>query len=381
MSPMRIAFLCKRRYMGKDVIKDRYARLYEIPYQLARAGHDVLGLCLSYHGHEGGRWLHDAKPGSLEWESSSLGALRVPSLLGYVAATTARLCRFAPDIVIGASDIPHVAAGAWFAHRLGVPYVADLYDNFEGFGQARIPGMKLLLRRGVRAAQLATTTSEPLAQLVRNNYGVSGRVFAMPRTVDLSVFRPRDRTECRMRLGLPRDAQLVGTAGGLHRDKGVATLYTAWAELSRKMPDAQLVLAGPHEPNYPPPPGPRVHYLGQLPHARMAELFSALDVGVICVRETAFGRYSFPQKAYEMLACNLAVVAANVGAMGELFKGHSQCLYAPDNSRELALRLRQQFECPQRPTVEIRDWAQLVGELDISLRQLISRGVPLSAGH
>ncbi|MDN5851146.1 MAG: hypothetical protein L0H63_16170, partial [Nitrococcus sp.] len=27
---MRIAFLCKRRYMGKDVILDRFARLYEI---------------------------------------------------------------------------------------------------------------------------------------------------------------------------------------------------------------------------------------------------------------------------------------------------------------------------------------------------------------
>ena len=33
---MRIAYLCKRHYMGKDVVLDRYARLYEIPFQLAR---------------------------------------------------------------------------------------------------------------------------------------------------------------------------------------------------------------------------------------------------------------------------------------------------------------------------------------------------------
>ena len=45
---MRIAFLCKRRYMSKDVILDRYARLYEIPRQLALLGHEVLGLCMSY---------------------------------------------------------------------------------------------------------------------------------------------------------------------------------------------------------------------------------------------------------------------------------------------------------------------------------------------
>jgi len=31
---MRLVFLCKRRYMGKDVSVDRYARLYEIPVSL-----------------------------------------------------------------------------------------------------------------------------------------------------------------------------------------------------------------------------------------------------------------------------------------------------------------------------------------------------------
>ena len=45
---MRIAYLCKRRYMSKDVILDRYARLYEIPYQLARLGHTVEAFCLCY---------------------------------------------------------------------------------------------------------------------------------------------------------------------------------------------------------------------------------------------------------------------------------------------------------------------------------------------
>lgn len=36
---MRILCLFKRRYMRKDVIVDRYARLYELPRQLALRGH------------------------------------------------------------------------------------------------------------------------------------------------------------------------------------------------------------------------------------------------------------------------------------------------------------------------------------------------------
>lgn len=46
---MRITFLCKRRYMSKDAILDRYAQLYEIPYQLARLGHEVHDYCLGYY--------------------------------------------------------------------------------------------------------------------------------------------------------------------------------------------------------------------------------------------------------------------------------------------------------------------------------------------
>jgi hypothetical protein len=136
---MRIVFLCKRRYMAKDVIVDRYARLYEIPRQLANLGHKVLGLCLSYYGDEEGEWAHETEAGELRWVSRCLGRTVLPGLLGYPwrALTTAR--DFAPDIIIGASDIPHVVVGHWLARRLNVPCVADLYDNFESFGLARIP--------------------------------------------------------------------------------------------------------------------------------------------------------------------------------------------------------------------------------------------------
>ncbi len=62
--------------MSKDVILDRYARLYEIPYQLARLGHEVRSYCLSYQQAEEGVWQHDVALGSLHWQSRSLGKLR-----------------------------------------------------------------------------------------------------------------------------------------------------------------------------------------------------------------------------------------------------------------------------------------------------------------
>ena len=369
---MRIAFLCKRQYMGKDVIADRYARLYEIPFQLARLGHAVGGFCLSYQEHDEGHWQHDAQPGSLAWESHSLGRLLAPSLLGYPTRMLRRLREFSPDLLIGASDIPHVALSAWLAKRLGIPLAVDLYDNFEGFGQAKIPGMVSALRRAVRTADLVTTTSEPLKDLIMDDYGASGEVIAMPSTVDKSVFRPMDQGACRRSLGLPTDAKLIGTAGGLYRDKGIGTLYEAWNTIAQRRLDVHLVLAGPVDPAYPVPAADRIHALGMLPHARTAELFNALDVGAICIRDTPFGRYCFPQKAYEMLACRLPVAAARVGAMNQLLANVPSGQFDADDAAGLVHALLAQLDQPVIADVPIQDWAQLIGALEPRLCALVS---------
>lgn len=367
---MRIAFLCKRRYMSKDVILDRYARLYEIPFQLARLGHDVRGFCLSYQNAEEGEWQHHATPGSLHWESRSLGRLYLPRLASYPHKLLQRLRAFAPDVLIGASDIPHAALTAWLSKRLQVPYAIDLYDNFEGFGQARLPGMVRMLRRAVRHADLVTTTSELLRELVVDAYGAQGEVVAMPSTIDKNMFHPRDRLACRRSLGLPESARLIGTAGGLLANRGIGVLYEAWKIIESRHKDVHLVLAGPVDDALPPPSGARVHYLGMLPHARTAELFAALDVGVIYLADTPFGRYCFPQKAYEMLACELPVVGADLGAMPHLLASTPEALYHAEDATDLVRAIRYQLQQAVLPSMAIEDWANVIGRMDQHLHNL-----------
>lgn len=360
---MRIAFLCKRRYMSKDVVLDRYARLYEIPRQLALLGHDVLGLCLDYQGREDGAWTHEAMPGRLRWQSHALRPRgRLPRVAyGWEALTALRA--FKPDVLLGASDIPHVALGAWLAHRLGCFYAADLYDNFEGFGQARIPGFVPALRWSVRRADLVTTTSALLREHVQAVCRPRGAVLAMPSSVDLSIFKPRDKQACRAALGLSADARLIGTAGGLYREKGIEPLYAAWPQIAAARPDVHLVLAGPTEPQCQPPVGDRVHHLGMLRHDQVARLFCALDVGVISVLDTPFGRYCFPQKAYEMLACRLPPVAADVGATGELFADYPNLLFKPGDADALAKTVLAQLDRAEQPALPILDWRALVEDM------------------
>lgn len=361
---MRIAFLCKRRYMGKDVVDDRYGRLYEIPFQLARLGHEVHGFCLGYQSPSEGDAIHDASPGRLTWHGRALASTRFARLAGYPLRLLGQLRRLKPDLLIGASDIPHVALTAWLARRLGCPYALDLYDNFEGFGQARIPGFVAALRWATRHAGLVTTTSDALADLVRDDYRAQGSVVSMPSTVDLEVFRPGDRAAAREALGLPMHGTLIGTAGGLLASRGVDVLYDAWQALAPSMPDAHLVLAGPIDPALPPPSAPRVNYLGMLAHRDTATLFQALDLGVIYLRDTPFGRYCFPQKAYEMIACGLPVVASNIGAMPALLADNPEALYHPESPKDLARAITLQLVARTLAGVAVDDWSTIIRRIE-----------------
>ena len=370
---MRIAFLCKRHYTGKDVILDQYGRLYEIPNQLACTGHDVRAWCLDYYGSSDSEDLLQANDeAQVVWSSYAAGGLRAIRLATYPAWLHKQLTKFKPDIVIGASDIPHVSLAAWLGRQLSVPYVVDLYDNFESFGQAGIPGFKKLLARAVRHADLVITVGQALQEKVWMDYAPASAVLVMPNGINPHTFYPGNRIQARQTLGLPVHAKLIGTAGGLSRMKGLETVYAAWQHLEQTQPDLHLVLAGPVEKNFPPPGGPRVHYLGELSAKKVADLFCALDVGIIPLKDSSFGRYCFPQKAYEMLSCHLPVVAANIGEMASLFAPWPQALFSPDNPQELIASVLQQLKKPIFFALPVQSWENLGLKLSQELELLIS---------
>lgn len=358
--------------MNKDVIADRYGRLYEIPHGLALLGHEVAGFCLSYQEHDDGQWNHDLPDGKglLQWKSRNTGWCHT-TFFSYPRYLLKELKSFKPDIIIGASDIPHIVLAHWLARQLSVPYAVDLYDNFESFGQARIPGFVAGLRYAASQAAIITATSAPLRDYVIETYSPMGKVIALPSTVDKTIFHPAKKMAAREALGLPVDAKLIGTAGALSKLKGIGELYNAWRVLEEQWPELHLVLAGPLSKDIAVPEGNRVHQLGMLSHAKIAQLFCALDVGVICIPDTPFGRYCFPQKAYEMLACDLPVVASNVGALGELLGDTPACLYKSGSVVDMVDKLIAQLECPQMPQLSIQDWYEFAIHFERHIKKVI----------
>jgi len=354
---MRILYLCKRHYMSHDVIEDRYARLYEQPFQLSQLGNEVLGVCLSYHPCENKNESHSGPQGVMQWIGYSSGWLRT-SMLFYPSRLLGLAKEFKPDLIVGSSDCIHVVLGKWLASKIGCRFSADLYDDYESFGLARLPFLKCFYRRALKKTHIISCVSQSLANHIQLLVGSKSTILALPSTIDKEVFHPMDKNQMREYFNLPKDKIIIGTAGGLTKEKGIETVYRAALTCIAINPDVHFAIAGPIDKNCPPPEHERIHYFGKLPHKKVAELFCSLDVGIVYLRDTIYGRLSFPQKAYEMASCGIPMIVADIGDMSILFSRSKNELYKADDADDLTNAIQHQLEHPNIPKLEIDDWQE-----------------------
>jgi teichuronic acid biosynthesis glycosyltransferase TuaC len=336
---MRILFLSKRQYMGKDLLDDRYGRFYELPEQLAALGHTVMGCCLAYHHREDKDTVSFmSTPTGVTWQAYALRPGGLPNLLRYHRDIQQLLGNFHPDVIVACSDAFHVVYAEWLGTRHHIPVVADLYDQFEAYGANRIPGLRILFRRALKRVGGVACVSEPLRRWTASLRGGDTHTLCLGNATDHHIFMVRDRLECRRRLGLPLDAKLIGTAGALTTDRDIETLYRAFATLAEQHPNLHLVVAGPRD--IAPPAHDRVHDLGNLLHVEVPYFFSALDAGIVCNRDSLFAHYCHPQKMLEMQACGLPVIAAGVGILAGDQGLRGIVTYAPKNDVDLARKIK-----------------------------------------
>ncbi|MGH7797638.1 MAG: glycosyltransferase [Candidatus Binatia bacterium] len=377
---MKILVLTKRQYMGKDLIDDRFGRFRELPLELARLGHEVRGLALSYRPKADNLFVDTDGSGDahVTWHSINLLNGFPAGPLDYWRRAISLTREFRPDIIWACSDAYHAIFGRRLAKHVGSLCVVDLYDNFEAFRASQFPGVRPLFRRAVRAADGVTSFSQRLADHVARTHMRTKSTLVIENGVRKELFYPQDPNLCRQQLGLPANAKIVGTAGALDHSRGIETLFKAFEQLSAEVDDLHLVLAGPRQRGMSIPAGPRVHDLHELPHAEVPLLCNSLDVAVVCYHHSAQGEYSFPQKAYEILACRVPLVAAAVGSMNELLLNYSDCLYEPEDSASLASAIRRQLQAKTVIEMPTPTWADSAKQLSDFFLQIMD-GMATSA--
>ncbi|MGE0485316.1 MAG: glycosyltransferase family 4 protein [Gammaproteobacteria bacterium] len=354
----RILFLAKRQYMGKDVLADRYGRLFHLPRELSRHGHTVHCVLSDYRGRGAIETRDD--DGSCAWTSVPL---RRPLALYRAMAAGAAWC----EVVIGSSDCLQLILAHRLARRYGRMLVSDLYDNYASFGLARLPGMTPAYLAALADSAVISCVGDCLAGYVRERVQPRGQVVTVNSVIAPGSFAPRPRDEARAALGLPPERALIGICGGLDRARGIDQLYAAIEVLWQAGVDFDFVIAGRLDPACPPPRDARVRNLGNLPFERMNAFYNALDVNVMQYLDNDFGAYCFPQKLHELIASGAVIAAARVGEMAHAFADTPGLLFEPDDPAAIAATLERQLTQPVRTTARPRDWAGEVARLAAAL--------------
>jgi glycosyltransferase involved in cell wall biosynthesis len=361
--------------MAKDLLDDRFGRFRELPLELARLGHEVMGLAVSYR-QRSERTVIDSDPsgeGQVIWHSFNITNGFTPRLQQLFSRAIGISKDLNPDVILACSDAYHAIFGAWLAKRVRTKCVIDLYDNFEAFTATKVPVITSLFRHAIREVPGVTCFNQLMADHVVQNYLRQKPTAVIESAVQKSLFRSRNQKECRQRLRLPAEAQIIGTAGALHNGRGINTLFDAYEILAAENRSLHLALAGPRQRGIRIPRGPRVHDLGILPHEEVPCFINSLDVAVVCYRRSAQGDFSFPQKAYESVACRVPLIAAAVGSMNHFLSQYPTCLYDPDRPRSLAEAARRQLENKIIVDLEVPSWADSARKLEHFLEEIVRR--------
>ena len=371
---LRILVLCKRQYTGKDLLDDRYGRLFEIPKSLAQIGHYVRGLTLSYR-HRSNIPPPQQVTGGVLWETMNGLPFSPIGGLQHLQRIRTICLEFRPDVVWASSDAWHAIAARIVCRPLGIPYVIDLYDNYESFGLTRLPGISPLFRAACRSASGLTPVGGILNEHIQIHYRLPPKLpyLCLGNAVDTEHFKPINKQYARQKLGLAPTDILIGTAGALDASRSIATLLEAYAELLPELPSLRLVLAGPRDRTL-----DRFSYLpftdlGVLEATQTPLFWNAMDVAIIQNRESAFGRYCYPQKLQEIIACGVPLVATGIGEVGVQLHDFPQCLVVPESPGELAKSITKQLN--EKVTVDqskVKTWRQRAEELSNFLKVIAS---------
>lgn len=158
------------------------------------------------------------------------------------------------------------------------------------------------------------------------------RVTVLRNGVELDTFRPLDRAEARAALGEPAEGGIIVSVGALIERKGHDLVIGALPRL----PGLRLLIAGT---------GPdeaklralvadlgvadRVRFLGQVPHSRLAAIYSAADCMVL-----ASSREGWANVLLESMACGTPVVASDIWGTPEVVAAPEAGRLLPERSPE-----------------------------------------------
>jgi glycosyltransferase involved in cell wall biosynthesis len=208
--------------------------------------------------------------------------------------------------------------GRW----LGLPVTVTLRGTETP--HSRDPRLRPRLARTLGTAARVFAVSDSLRRLALELGASEDKTEVVGNGVDTRRFHPVDRDAARVHLGLPADARVLISVGGLAERKGMHRVIDCLPALRVQHPDLHYLIVGGGGPEGDMRPEldaqvarlglvGRVHFLGVLPPDELKWPLSASDVFVLATRNEGWANVFL-----EAMACGLPVVTTDVGGNREV---------------------------------------------------------------
>jgi glycosyltransferase involved in cell wall biosynthesis len=234
--------------------------------------------------------------------------------------------------------------GQLAARLAGVPIVVDTFrgvpDRAERGRLRRWLIAAMARLAAARADLVLCQRQEAMDALLRQGLCPPDRVALLGNGIDIERFsraglNPHDVEMAREELGIKPSQPVIGFVGRLVREKGILDLLAAMREVRRRVPDAQLIVVGPTDPDKPDAVTPATArragdgkgaiFTGL--RTDMPTLYALMDVFVLpSMRE------SFPRAPMEACAMGVPCVLTDIPGCREVVDPNRNGLLVPIGS-------------------------------------------------
>jgi glycosyltransferase involved in cell wall biosynthesis len=287
------------------------------------------------------------------------------------------------DVIDAHFAYPDGYAATRLGHWLGIPVTVTLRGSEPR--QAQDSALRARLRRALSSATRVFSVSESLRQVALSLGTPSERTRVISNGVDLHLFKAIDRNEARRRLGLPPEARVLISVGGLVERKGFHRVIELLPELRQRFPELHYVIVGAASPEGDwtnrlksqverAGLGAYVHFLGAVLPADLHVPLSAADVFVLATRNEGWANVFL-----EAMACGLPVVTTRVGGNAEVVCRDDVGIIVPfGDSRAMCEALAAALErdwdrSAIRRYADANSWERKIETLVAEFRSLVAR--------
>ncbi len=331
---MKFFLLCKRYYTNKDLITDRFGRLFHLPIQLTKNNHTGLVVAADYRNKNQEKYVINGLnfysiPFSIVWPFS------------FILKTFEIFKQNQFDVLIASGDSHFGVLGFLLAKMAKIPFVFDVYDNYTSFGTNKVPFMKSFFYLALHKADLVVCASVPLSKMV---FKYNQSVIVIENGVDLSLFKPMDKQQARMQLGIDDNKVVVGFFGSIDKNRGIDVLIAACKILRRSYKlKVQLLLAGKRsipinlDESW-------IDYRGMVEQNAVVQFINVCDIVIIPYLPDKQVDLSNACKIAEYLACGVPVVTTRVANYADIFRNTPEAVCEPNNAEDMARAIATQLK-------------------------------------